>query len=389
MSEAYPRQSFGDVSTGEWPRRVVGVAAEGDAPPPDRPGTANRAWPLAPTAAWATAFQPPARCLWSVSAAPGENGIDRRAEGLAGPDERERRPDRDALRAARRAPAGSASRYTRFCFGWMLGENVPSGLSESLSSAVVHGWPGPSCTSSETRWCGRGHTRPVIANRRACDRPRRPLEPDADDPEVVRAEAERRLGARAAVAVVGRPRVERGVRDALRRPVDRQVDRPHLALDPERAGQPARREDPRPPGVVRVQALRPVVAVADGDEVRLAAAPPRRLLGRRPAARRRREEPDGDAPRVPQHLVRGVGDGRGRSRPPRARSGRRPGCACPRTRRRATSGGASRRRRTERRRPARAAPRAATTTASRSGRRRAGSTRAARRRRASATSRTG
>ena len=63
------------------------------------------------------------------------------------------------------ALAGSPSRYTLFCFGWMLVENVPLALSESLASAVVHGWPGPSCTRSETRWCGSGHTRPVSENR--------------------------------------------------------------------------------------------------------------------------------------------------------------------------------------------------------------------------------
>ena len=217
---------------------------------------------------------------------------------------------------------------------------------------------------------------------RPCHRPRRRLEPGADDPEVVRAQAQRQLGAGACVGAIAGIPVERGVRDPLRGPVDRQVDRAHLAADPERARQPARREDTRRPIVVRVESLRPVVAVADGDEVRLAPAAPGGLLGRRPAPGRRREEPDGDAPRVPQHHVRGVGDGGVRSRPPRAPSGRRPGCAYRRRRRRATSGGASRRRRSERRRPARGGPRAATRTASRSARRRAGSTRAARRRRA-------
>src|SRR6476619_1641914 len=63
------------------------------------------------------------------------------------------------------ARAGSARRYTRFCLGWMLDENVPSDLSASLATAVVHGRPGPSCTSREIRWCGRGQTRPVIGNR--------------------------------------------------------------------------------------------------------------------------------------------------------------------------------------------------------------------------------
>ena len=264
----------------------------------------------------------------------------------------------------------------------MLDENVPVRLEREpgdrrrpwLARPIVHEQRDPVVR--------QGPHAPGDREPRPCHRPRRRLEPGAHDPEVVRAEAQRQLGAGACVGAIAGIPVERGVRDPLRGPVDRQVDRAHLAADPERARQPARREDTRRPIVVRVQALRPVVAVADGDEVRLAAAAPGGLLGRRPAPGRRREEPDGDAPRDTTAPCARCRRRPRSSRPPRAPSGRRPGCACRRTRRRATSGGASRRRRSERRRPARGGPRAATRTASRSARRRAGSTRAARRRRA-------
>ena len=217
--------------------------------------------------------------------------------------------------------------------------------------------------------------------RRAGDRPCRARKRDADDPEIVRAQAECQTRRRGRCSRGRRSSVEGGVRDPLRGPVDGQVDRPHLAADsPSARRQPARREHPRPPVVVGVQ------------------TPGRRRSGRGRGQGRARcrcphaacsddvQPPDDDEKNptatVPEYHRTwcAVAATAAVERPPRARSGRRPGCACRRRRRRATSGGASRPRRSGRRRPGREAPGQPRGRASRSARRRAGSTRAARRR---------
>ena len=129
------------------------------------------------------------------------------------------------------------------------------------------------------------------------------------------------------------------VEDALRRPVDRHRRRePTTPGEPERPGQAGRGIGLRRPSVVRVGAAGGVVAVDDRHQIGLAGRrAPGGLLGGRPPARAGREERGRDG--VPVQTTRwAVAATAAVEAPPRARSGRTPGCGCRRRRRRGRTG---------------------------------------------------